>query len=192
MLTELQIKQLVEDIHLYMYKRPFDKKTLSKDIYLSQLRQMVYKKDNRSLQILEDSDTDYEGEQYVIFEFNEQIYRLDYQYTSYGGLDFDYAQVFTVTKTVETVITYKRDPSIYDMSLKSLRCRADKIVDIKEVKAIYDNTELSFTLECGLVVLEQVVTNLSTTSPPTIGGYLVNVANQWLYFGLEYEQMFKY
>lgn len=195
MLNQSQIKQLVEEVCLQFTGKPFfsialTQKDYHKTTYFSKLKQLVY--DFGTNSILEESDPDYEGEQYFVFDFKDQLYRVEYEYTSYGGVDYDNAEIFTVTKKVETIVTYQRDPSIRDMNLVHLNCRADTIQDIHGVKAAFDNTQNQYTLKSGVVVNEQQIANFNSLKQPIKGGYLIFLLNQWLYFDPEYGDVLEY
>lgn len=125
-----------------------------------------------------------------VFEFNSKLYQVEYRTSSTGTIDHTQTKIHQVTKVVETVITYKKVPSICDMTFVNLDCYVDIIRNISVIDAIYDTSETLSILSCGLTVNEQSITNLKNGQTPQIGGYLMNLDKQWLYFGPHCQAIF--
>lgn len=133
------------------------------------------------------TDDEYEGEQSVIFEYENVLYKIEYYMNSYSGKSFENAEVYVVHRHVETIVTYKREACKYDMSNGSMHYFYDKVIELKEIDAPYDNTEYLLITKSGVSVKEQSVTKVGNNTKLQVGGYLVNVNNEWLYFDPKHE-----
>lgn len=142
------------------------------------------------IDILEHKQIGHDDLYAFVFQIDNTLYKMEYGLNSWSSnIEISRTKIYNVKKTVETIITYQKEPDISDMKYINASFYGDEIVDINVIDAIYDTTEKLIKLSCGLKVKEQMITNLHTHKVQ-IGGILIFLENQWLYFSESSKEFF--